>query len=248
MIWINTFAILLFWPMSSSQSEAKYGACLHLPQVVGPPSLSPLCWSTLLQQKPRMDKPTPVGFRQGLCHFTLWQRCIQFLAILTLDATKSHTGLLKAHRRQNKRKGQEEKEKCWTISALLRWGDSLDLINLQPSTCALKYFNTIVSEIFKLKSGLCLAGNTSRCVTVLCVSSFLFLLLQCFFQLTTATLQSEYNCTMPQSLSSPVCAHLSARLSVLLSDCSCVCLQVHRGRKLSVSSACWGKNVIKWDR
>lgn len=116
----------------------------------------------------------------------------------------------------------------------------------QPS--ALKYFNTIVSEIFKLKSGLCLAGNTSRCVTVLCVSSFLFLLLQCFFQLTTATLQSEYNCMMPQSLSLPICAHLSAQLSVHLSDCSCVCLQVHHGRKLSVSSACWGKTVIKWDR
>ncbi|XP_042254704.1 piezo-type mechanosensitive ion channel component 2-like [Thunnus maccoyii] len=38
-------------------------------------------------------------------------------------------------------------------------------------------------------------GNTSRCVTAVCVSSFLFLLLQSFFQLTTATLQPEYNCT-----------------------------------------------------
>ncbi|XP_054621092.1 piezo-type mechanosensitive ion channel component 2-like isoform X2 [Dunckerocampus dactyliophorus] len=39
------------------------------------------------------------------------------------------------------------------------------------------------------------AGNTSRCVTAICVSSFLFLLLQTFFQLTTTTLQPEYNCT-----------------------------------------------------
>ncbi|XP_027137598.1 piezo-type mechanosensitive ion channel component 2 isoform X3 [Larimichthys crocea] len=39
------------------------------------------------------------------------------------------------------------------------------------------------------------SGNTCRCVTVVCVSSFLFLLLQCFFQLTTATLQPESNCT-----------------------------------------------------
>ncbi|XP_029978832.1 piezo-type mechanosensitive ion channel component 2-like isoform X2 [Sphaeramia orbicularis] len=38
-------------------------------------------------------------------------------------------------------------------------------------------------------------GNTCRCVTAVCVSSFLFLLLQSFFQLTTATLQPEYNCT-----------------------------------------------------
>ncbi|XP_068199524.1 piezo-type mechanosensitive ion channel component 2-like isoform X2 [Antennarius striatus] len=39
------------------------------------------------------------------------------------------------------------------------------------------------------------SGNTSRCVTAVCVSSFLFLLLQSFFQLTTATLQPESNCT-----------------------------------------------------
>nr|XP_046227093.1 piezo-type mechanosensitive ion channel component 2-like isoform X2 [Scatophagus argus] len=39
------------------------------------------------------------------------------------------------------------------------------------------------------------SGNTCRCVTAVCVSSFLFLLLQSFFQLTTATLQPEYNCT-----------------------------------------------------
>ncbi|XP_068604378.1 piezo-type mechanosensitive ion channel component 2-like [Brachionichthys hirsutus] len=39
------------------------------------------------------------------------------------------------------------------------------------------------------------SGNTSRCVTAVCVSSFLFLLLQSFFQVTTATLQPEYNCT-----------------------------------------------------
>ncbi|CAB1439674.1 unnamed protein product [Pleuronectes platessa] len=38
-------------------------------------------------------------------------------------------------------------------------------------------------------------GNTSRCVMAVCVSSFLFLLLQSFFQLTTATLQPDYNCT-----------------------------------------------------
>ncbi|XP_039983516.1 piezo-type mechanosensitive ion channel component 2-like [Xiphias gladius] len=38
-------------------------------------------------------------------------------------------------------------------------------------------------------------GNTCRCVMAVCVSSFLFLLLQSFFQLTTATLQPEYNCT-----------------------------------------------------
>ncbi|KAI3355619.1 hypothetical protein L3Q82_018446, partial [Scortum barcoo] len=39
------------------------------------------------------------------------------------------------------------------------------------------------------------SGYTCRCVTAVCVSSFLFLLLQSFFQLTTATLQPEYNCT-----------------------------------------------------
>ncbi|KAM8730910.1 piezo-type mechanosensitive ion channel component 2-like [Acanthopagrus schlegelii] len=39
------------------------------------------------------------------------------------------------------------------------------------------------------------SGNTSRCVTAVCISSFLFLLLQSFFQLTTATLQPENNCT-----------------------------------------------------
>ncbi|XP_077365083.1 piezo-type mechanosensitive ion channel component 2-like isoform X1 [Festucalex cinctus] len=38
-------------------------------------------------------------------------------------------------------------------------------------------------------------GNTNRCVTAVCVSSFLFLLLQTFFQITTATLAPEYNCT-----------------------------------------------------
>ncbi|KAF7649909.1 hypothetical protein LDENG_00134260 [Lucifuga dentata] len=38
-------------------------------------------------------------------------------------------------------------------------------------------------------------GNTSRCVTAVCISSFVFLLLQSFFQLTTATLQPEYNCS-----------------------------------------------------
>ncbi|XP_069368065.1 piezo-type mechanosensitive ion channel component 2-like isoform X1 [Paralichthys olivaceus] len=38
-------------------------------------------------------------------------------------------------------------------------------------------------------------GNTSRCVMAVCVSSFLFLLLQSFFQLTTVTLQPDYNCT-----------------------------------------------------
>ncbi|XP_049912684.1 piezo-type mechanosensitive ion channel component 2-like [Epinephelus moara] len=39
------------------------------------------------------------------------------------------------------------------------------------------------------------SGNACRCVTAVCVSSFLFLLLQSFFQLTTATLQPESNCT-----------------------------------------------------
>ncbi|XP_041817254.1 piezo-type mechanosensitive ion channel component 2-like isoform X2 [Chelmon rostratus] len=39
------------------------------------------------------------------------------------------------------------------------------------------------------------SGNTCRCVTAVCVSSFLFLLLQSFFQLTTTTLQPESNCT-----------------------------------------------------
>ncbi|KAM9337588.1 piezo-type mechanosensitive ion channel component 2-like [Symphorus nematophorus] len=39
------------------------------------------------------------------------------------------------------------------------------------------------------------SGNTCRCVTAVCVSSFLFLLLQSFFQLTTATLQPDSNCT-----------------------------------------------------
>ncbi|XP_061522400.1 piezo-type mechanosensitive ion channel component 2-like isoform X7 [Phycodurus eques] len=38
-------------------------------------------------------------------------------------------------------------------------------------------------------------GNSSRCVTAVCVSSFLFLLLQTFFQITTATLAPESNCT-----------------------------------------------------
>ncbi|XP_069033644.1 piezo-type mechanosensitive ion channel component 2-like [Embiotoca jacksoni] len=38
-------------------------------------------------------------------------------------------------------------------------------------------------------------GNTGRCVTAVCVSSFLFLLLQCFFQVTMAMLQPESNCT-----------------------------------------------------
>nr|XP_043885784.1 piezo-type mechanosensitive ion channel component 2 isoform X3 [Solea senegalensis] len=38
-------------------------------------------------------------------------------------------------------------------------------------------------------------GNTSRCVMAVCVSSFLFLLLQSFFQVTTVTLQPENNCT-----------------------------------------------------
>ncbi|KAM3593292.1 uncharacterized protein V6R79_009660 [Siganus canaliculatus] len=44
-------------------------------------------------------------------------------------------------------------------------------------------------------SGASTSGNTCRCVTAVCVSSFLFLLLQSFFQLTTTTLQPQYNCT-----------------------------------------------------
>ncbi|XP_029385544.1 piezo-type mechanosensitive ion channel component 2-like isoform X2 [Echeneis naucrates] len=40
-----------------------------------------------------------------------------------------------------------------------------------------------------------LTGKTGRCVTAVCISSFLFLLLQSFFQLTTATQHPEYNCT-----------------------------------------------------
>lgn len=51
----------------------------------------------------------------------------------------------------------------------------------------------------------CLLGNTCRCVTAVCVSSFLFLLLQSFFLLTTATLQPEYNCKIHLSLWLPVC-------------------------------------------
>ncbi|XP_077481058.1 piezo-type mechanosensitive ion channel component 2-like [Stigmatopora argus] len=39
------------------------------------------------------------------------------------------------------------------------------------------------------------AGNGARCVTAVCVSSFLFLLFQTFFQITTVTLAPEYNCT-----------------------------------------------------
>ncbi|XP_061661347.1 piezo-type mechanosensitive ion channel component 2-like isoform X2 [Syngnathoides biaculeatus] len=39
------------------------------------------------------------------------------------------------------------------------------------------------------------AGSSGRCVTAVCVSSFLFLLLQTFFQITTATLAPESNCT-----------------------------------------------------
>ncbi|XP_041824079.1 piezo-type mechanosensitive ion channel component 2-like [Melanotaenia boesemani] len=39
------------------------------------------------------------------------------------------------------------------------------------------------------------SGNTSRCVMVVCVSSFVFLLLQSFFQVSTLTLQPEHNCT-----------------------------------------------------
>ncbi|KAF1373391.1 hypothetical protein PFLUV_G00260090 [Perca fluviatilis] len=39
------------------------------------------------------------------------------------------------------------------------------------------------------------SGTVCRCVMVVCVSSFLFLLLQSFFQMTTATLQPESNCT-----------------------------------------------------
>ncbi|XP_034416405.1 piezo-type mechanosensitive ion channel component 2-like [Cyclopterus lumpus] len=37
--------------------------------------------------------------------------------------------------------------------------------------------------------------SSGRCVTAVCVSSFLFLLLQSFFQLTSASLQPESNCT-----------------------------------------------------
>lgn len=51
-----------------------------------------------------------------------------------------------------------------------------------------------------------LLDNTCRCVTTVCVSSFLFLLLQSFFQLTTVTLQPEYNCKL----------HLSVYLSVFV--------------------------------
>ncbi|XP_051909940.1 piezo-type mechanosensitive ion channel component 2-like [Hippocampus zosterae] len=39
------------------------------------------------------------------------------------------------------------------------------------------------------------AGSSNRCVTAVCVSSFLFLLLQTFFQIASATLAPEYNCT-----------------------------------------------------
>uniref|UniRef100_A0AAV2LED3 Piezo-type mechanosensitive ion channel component n=1 Tax=Knipowitschia caucasica TaxID=637954 RepID=A0AAV2LED3_KNICA len=38
-------------------------------------------------------------------------------------------------------------------------------------------------------------SSPSRCVTAVCVSSLLFLLLQAFFQVTTITLQPDYNCT-----------------------------------------------------
>lgn len=51
--------------------------------------------------------------------------------------------------------------------------------------------------------------NTCRCVTAVCVSSFLFLLMQSFFQLTTVTLQPEYNCKI----------HLSLHLSVFQPTC-----------------------------
>lgn len=51
--------------------------------------------------------------------------------------------------------------------------------------------------------------NTCRCVTAVCVSSFLFLLMQSFFQLTTVTLQPEYNCK----------THLSVHLSVFQPTC-----------------------------
>ncbi|XP_077592655.1 piezo-type mechanosensitive ion channel component 2-like isoform X2 [Stigmatopora nigra] len=39
------------------------------------------------------------------------------------------------------------------------------------------------------------AGNGARCVTAVCVSSFLFLLFQTFFQITIVTMAPDYNCT-----------------------------------------------------
>ncbi|XP_055363650.1 piezo-type mechanosensitive ion channel component 2-like isoform X2 [Betta splendens] len=43
-------------------------------------------------------------------------------------------------------------------------------------------------------------GSLSRCVTAVCVSSFVFLLLQASFQLGTITLQPTYNCTSWQKV------------------------------------------------
>ncbi|TWW70584.1 hypothetical protein D4764_17G0000670 [Takifugu flavidus] len=52
------------------------------------------------------------------------------------------------------------------------------------------------------------SGNTCRCVTAVCLSSFLFLLLQSFFQVTTALLQPEHNC---KARSTPPARRLSVR-------------------------------------
>lgn len=79
---------------------------------------------------------------------------------------------------------------------------------------ALRYYCNMKHFVFLL-------DNTCRCVTAVCVSSFLFLLMQSFFQLTTVTLQPEYNCKIHLSLFLPVCLStcLSDRLAEKLSVC-----------------------------
>lgn len=116
---------------------------------------------------------------------------------------------------QNSRRGGTSAKYCklalWVEEVRSLWLDSQGCPC--PHGCDTPVCCNISCRVFKLKCNFCLVGNTCRCVTAVCVSSFVFLLLQSFFQVTTAMLQPESNCKTCLPACRSVC------MSVFLPPC-----------------------------